>query len=142
MAASRAMERLLRVRTAEEEKCQEELRKAANELAQLEGALTAAGERERVGRRQLVASAMTGELIDRVAAMAEMRAGQRHRDKLLSKVAEAEHEAAARRQEFFAKRTERKKVESLIQKLEIEEAATSERRSQREMDDWYLERLR
>lgn len=141
MAVSRAMARLLGVRAMEEEQSQAELKRALDELRRLEAALAAAGKRERLGRRWLAASAATGELADRVAAMEEMRAGRGHAEKLRPRIAEAERVAAARRQEFLAKRAERRQVESLIHRQEAEEAAESGRLRQREIDDWFLRRM-
>jgi len=140
MAVSRAMRRVLRVRQMEEEMSQGELEEAVGSLRRLEAALDRAGKREREGRRQVTASAGTGEVIARVAGIEEMRAGRRHKEALQPRIAETEREVAARRAEFLARRTERRQVETLIQKKEAEDRLEDGRRAQRELDDWFLTR--
>jgi flagellar biosynthesis chaperone FliJ len=106
----------------------------------MELALVAAKERERSGRQQVTASAKTGELVDRIAGLEETRAALRHGAALKPRIAEAVLEVARRRQEFLAKRIERRQVETLIQKTEAEDAVDAGRRAQQELDDWFLSR--
>jgi hypothetical protein len=49
---------------------------------------------------------------------------------------------ARRRQQFLAKRIERRQVETLIQKTEAKDAVDAGRRAQRDLDDWFLSRAR
>jgi flagellar export protein FliJ len=142
MAVSRAMRRLIEVRVLEEELSQAALESAVEELRRMEAALAAAQERERNGRRQVTASASTGELIDRIAGLEETRAAARHSAALKPGIAEAELEVARRRQQFLAKRIERRQVETLIQKTEAKDAVHVGRRAQRDLDDWFLSRAR
>ena len=104
MAVSRAMRRLIEVRELEEELSQAALESAVGDLRRMESALTAAKERERNGRRQVTASASTGELVDRIAGLEETRAAGRHGAALKPRIAEAELEVARRRQEFHRKK--------------------------------------
>jgi flagellar biosynthesis chaperone FliJ len=106
----------------------------------MELALVASEERERNGRQQVTASVRTGDLVDRIAGLEETRAALRHGAALKPRIAEAELEVARRRQEFLAKRIERRQVETLIQKTEAEDAVDAGRRAQRELDDWFLSR--
>ena len=140
MAASRAMRRLMQVRALEEELRQAALESAVGDLRRMELALVASEERERNGRQQVTASVRTGELVDRIAGLEETRAALRHGAALKPRIAEAELEVARRRQEFLAKRIERRQVETLIQKTEAEDAVAAGRRAQRELDDWFLSR--
>jgi flagellar export protein FliJ len=140
MAASRAMRRLMQVRALEEELRQAALESAVGDLRRMELALVASEERERNGRQQVTASVRTGELVDRIAGLEETRAALRHGAALKPRIAEAELEVARRRQEFLAKRIERRQVETLIQKTEAEDAVDAGRRAQRELDDWFLSR--
>lgn len=138
MAVSRAMGRLLRVREMEEEQSQAALERAVGEQRRLEAAMAAAEQRARAGRKLLADSATTGELVDRVAGVEQMRSARRHAEALQSRLAEAERALVLRRQEFLEKRVERRQVESLIQKRETEESVEANRRTQRELDDWFL----
>jgi len=104
MAISRAIRRLKQVRELEEELSQAALESAVGGLRRMESALVAAEERERIGRRQVTASATTGELVDRIAGLEETRAALRHGAALRPRIAEAELEVARRRQVFLAKR--------------------------------------
>jgi flagellar biosynthesis chaperone FliJ len=140
MAVSRVMRRLMQVRVLEEELREAVLESAVGDLRRMELALVAAKERERSGRQQVTASAKTGELVDRIAGLEETRAALRHGAALKPRIAEAELEVARRRQEFLAKRIERRQVETLIQKTEAEDAVDAGRRAQQELDDWFLSR--
>ncbi|MGA2207553.1 MAG: hypothetical protein ABSG10_12565 [Terracidiphilus sp.] len=140
MAVPRAMRRLLRIRGMEEEQRQAALESALGDLSRLEAALAAVQARERRGRRLVTASAETGEFMDRIAGLEEMRAGRRHAAALTPRIAEAELAVTARRREFLAKRVERRQVESLIQKAEVNEAVQAGRRAQGELDGWFLSR--
>ena len=142
MAISRAIRRLKQVRELEEELSQAALESAVGGLRRMESALVAAEERERIGRRQVTASATTGELVDRIAGLEETRAALRHGAALRPRIAEAELEVARRRQVFLAKRMERRQVETLIQKTEAEDTVDADRRTQRDLDDWFLRRPR
>jgi flagellar export protein FliJ len=134
------MRRLMQVRALEEELRQAALESAVGDLRRMELALVASEERERNGRQQVTASVRTGELVDRIAGLEETRAALRHGAALKPRIAEAELEVARRRQEFLAKRIERRQVETLIQKTEAEDAVDAGRRAQRELDDWFLSR--
>ena len=142
MAVSRTMRRLLRVREIAEELSQAALESATSDLRRLESALAAARERERAGRRQVTASAATGELVDRIAGLEETRAARRHAAALTPRIAETELAVTLRRGEFLARRMERRQVESLIWKSEEEAAIEAGRRAQREIDDWFLSQAR
>ena len=140
MAVSRALRRLLQVRELEEELSQTALDAAVGDLRRMELALGSARERERNGRRQVTASASTGELVDRITGLEETRAALRRATALRPRIAETELEVAQRRQEFLAKRMERRQAETLIRKTETEDAVEAGRRTQRELDDWFLSR--
>ncbi len=142
MAVSRAMRRLLRVREVEEEQMRTALASAVGDLRRMEGALAATQVRERGGRRLIAASAVTGELVDRTAGVEETRAARHHASMLKPRIAAAAAVVTARRQEFLLKRIERRQVESLIRKMESEDATEAGRRAQRELDDWFLSGIR
>lgn len=137
MAASRALRRLLRIRDLEEEQCRLALETALGELNALENAMRATVERERQGRRLVEASARSGELADRLAGIEESHAADRLFAILGARIAAKEDEVAMLRQQFFAKRVERRQAETLIEEAEVEEALDAERRGQQDIDDWY-----
>lgn len=136
MAASQAIRRLLRVRELEEEQCAGALESAIGEWKRLQAAQTAARERERRGRCLVATSAATGELADRVAGTEEARSGGRRAAALQARIHAAGEEVKSRRQEFLAKRVERRQVELLIEQAQAEAARESGRRAQREADEW------
>jgi len=137
MAASKALRRLLRIRDLEEEQCRVALESALGERNRLQEAMRATVERERQGRRLIEASARTGELPDRLAGIEETYAADRAFAVLGPRIAAKEEEVMARRQEFLAKRVERRQAETLIEEAEAEEALEAERRGQQALDNWY-----
>lgn len=141
MAVSRSLRRLLRIRDLEEEQCRLALDSAVGELHRMEGAMAAANERNRRGRRLVEGSVRTGEVADRYAGLEETSAGDRLAVALAPRVEAKEEEVQARRQEFIGKRVERRQAETLIQEKEAGEALEAGRRSQQGLDDWYGARL-
>jgi hypothetical protein len=141
MAASRALRRLLRIRGIEEEQSRLALESALGDLNRLQGALAATQERDRRGRRLVGISARTGELADRLAGLEEGRAAGRHQAALAPRIADAELDVVALRQEFLARRVERRQVETLIREAEAQEVIEAGRHSQQALDDWYGNRL-
>src|ERR1039458_373198 len=78
MAVSRALRRLLRIRSLEEEQRRLALESAIGELNRLEHALAATAQQDRRGRRLVEVSARSGELPDRLAGPEETGAATRH----------------------------------------------------------------
>ena len=147
MAVSRAMRRLLHVLELEEEQAKVALELALSDLKRLHAAFAAAGERDRGGRRLVASSAGSNRLagsnetVDRLAGLEEMRAACRHRAALTPRIAQTEQAVAVRREQFLAKRIDRRQAETLIAETEAADAVEAGRRGQRELDDWFLSRL-
>jgi flagellar biosynthesis chaperone FliJ len=137
MAVSRALRRLLRIRELEEEQNRLALESASGELNRLERALAATYERERQGRRLVESGARSNQLMDRLAGMEETRSAGRHAIALGPRIDAKQEEVAARREEFLAKRVERRQAETLIEETEAREAIDADRRGQQSLDDWY-----
>jgi predicted nucleic acid-binding Zn-ribbon protein len=137
MAVSRAMRRLLRIRTLEEEQCRIELESAQHELSRLEKALSSAGERASSGRALIAASAVDGELLGRLAGLEEAGSAARHASALRPRIVHAAQEAAALRQQFLDRRVERRQAETLVEEAAAREHLNADRRSQQAHDDWY-----
>ncbi len=141
MGSRALLERLLHVREIEEEQRRLVLEAALAALAELQQARTAAGERERAGRRLVAVSANTGEIVDRVAGMEESRSAIRRIEALGPRIAAAETAVATLRKQYLEKRTSRRQAETLVEQQKAREAADELRRGQRAMDDWYLNRM-
>src|SRR5579863_6328463 len=122
MAASRAMRRLLHVRELEEEQRRVAVESALGGLRLLQRELAGAQQRERRGRRLVTASAATGDLVDRVAGLEETGTARRQAAVLAMRIQEAEQNVVLLRQEFVAKRVERRQVKVIIQTAADEEA--------------------
>jgi len=122
------------------------LETALGELRQLEHALSATAERDRSGRHLVVSSAAHGELhdelINRLAGLEETRAAARCATALKPRIAEAEEDVEELRDEFLAKRVERRQAETLVEAAEARDALAAARRGQQSLDDWYLNRFR
>ena len=142
MAVSRAMRRLVRVLELQEEQCRAALASALADLNRFEGAMAAALDRERGGRRLVAASVSTAELTDRLAGLEETRAAGRFARALAPQIAEAKLAAGARQREFLQKRIERRQADTLIRKTEAEDNIVDGRRAQQGLDDWFLRGIR
>jgi hypothetical protein len=79
-------------------------------------------------------------LEDRLAGLEEARAGLRIRDVLTPRAADAAHVALERREEFLAKRIERRQAETLIESAEAQAELEASRRRQGALDEWFLNR--
>ena len=140
MAVSSALRQLKRIRELEEEQCRLALEPALGELRRLEQALEAGAQWDRRGRGLVDSSARSGLLTDRLAGMEESRAAGRLRAALLPRLANCEREVAARREEFLARRVERRQAETLIEEARARDAVEADRRSQQALDDWHRSR--
>lgn len=138
MAVSPTLRRLMKVLAMEEEQRRLELESGLGQLAQLKHALALTVERDRAGRQMVAESACTGELHDRLAGIEETCIAERQAAVLKPRIAEAEVEVMELRQEFIAKQIERRQAEALVEKAEVAEALEEAKRSQRMLDDRYL----
>lgn len=140
MPVSRALRRLLRLRSLEEEQRRLALEGTMSELRHLEHVFAAEAERERSGRALVTESARTAVLTDRVAGIEEARSAAWRKEAIRPRIAEKAIECVELREEFLAKRTERLQTETLIDEAEARDAVESERRDQRAVDEWFLAR--
>lgn len=137
MAVSKALLRLLRLRGMEEDRRRLALEEGLLRLRSLEEARDAASAKDRQGRELMRTSAVSGQLADRVSALAETAAGCRQVQALAPLIAGSEAEGLRLRQEFAERRMQRRQAETLVDEtLELDQAE-SERRSQQALDDWY-----
>jgi hypothetical protein len=141
VAVSRVLRRLLRIRILKEEQSRTALEAGMGELRALQAAQAASVFRDRQGRRLVETSAETGELLDRLAGLEEQQAAGRWQQSLVPRIQHAEQEIAGLREEYLARRVERRQVETLVEESEARTAADADRRSQQGLDDWFRNRL-
>jgi len=142
MAASMSLRRLRDIRHAEEEQAHAAMESAIAELQRLVTALGEARVRVRRARELIASSAQTGEFVDRIAGLEEIRSA----DLMVKTVAEyihsAENKAQQKKQEFLDKRLERRQVETVYEAMQARAAAEVNRKSQIALDDWYSQHSR
>jgi hypothetical protein len=137
LAVSRTLLRLQSIREAEERQIRAQMESAQAELRRLEKALMNNFERSRGAQALLASSVRSDEQVDRVAALQELATAERVAKILLPRIAVAETAAGAIRQEFLAKRIERRQVESLLDAANERLAIEAKRKSQTALDDWH-----
>lgn len=140
MPVSRAIRRLLDVLEIEESEYRTAMELARAELERLRKVLQIGKERERRGRSLIFNSATSGDVADRIAGIEEVQAARRIAATVIAQIGAAETNLNARRQEFLRKRIERRQTETLIEEAEARDDAEAGRRTQRNLDDWYLRR--
>lgn len=141
MGVSRGLRRLLRVRDLEAEQARLELESALRDLHALEQARAAATAWDRRGRRLVERSTETGEMVDRLAGIEETRTAERFSRALAPRIAGREQDVTWLREEYLARRVERRQAETLIEEAETRDGLERDRRSQQALDDWFRNRL-
>lgn len=140
MAVSKAIRRLLHLLNMEEELRQRELESAQGQLTQLESALMAAGQQERRGRQLVNSGVLSQDLPDRLAGLEEVHASSRLGAFLQQRIELATLQVFERREEYLAKRLERRQAETLVEAAEAMDKVEVNRKSQQALDEWYLTR--
>ena len=140
MAVSKAIRRLLHLLNMEEELRQRELESARGQLTQLESALIAAGQQERKGRQLVNSGVLSQDLPDRLAGLEEVHAGIRLGAFLQQRIELATLQVFERREEYLAKRLERRQAETLVEAAKAMDKVEVNRKSQQALDEWYLTR--
>jgi|ERR1700739_479636 len=137
MAASHSLRRLHCIRDAEERQRRILMELEIAELRRFESALKDTLKRSRQARALLASSVRSGDQLDRIVALEEMRAAERLAQILRARIDVAQKRVAAVRQEFLAKRIERRQVETLLEAANAQEAIEANRKSQSALDDWH-----
>jgi flagellar export protein FliJ len=137
MAASKSLRRLRNIRQAEEEQMQAYMELAVAALQRLETDLTETRERVRRARVLIASSVHTGEVLDRIAGLEELRAADRRAKVLSAKVDAAEKQVQSKRRELLDKRVERRQVERVYEAVQAKDATAANRKSQLVLDDWH-----
>jgi flagellar export protein FliJ len=137
MAASKSLGRLREIRQVEEEHSRVVMESAIAELHRVMTALKDARERVRQARVLVASSVQTGELVDRIAGLEEIRLGDRLLKTLTSRINLAENNVKEKRQEFLNKRKERRQAETVCEAMRARETAEANRKNQIALDDWH-----
>jgi flagellar biosynthesis chaperone FliJ len=140
MAASKSLRRLRDIRQIEEEQNRVAMQLAVTELHRLETARMENRERVRRARVLVASSAQTGEFLDRIAGLEEIRAADRTAKVLAARVDAAMKKVEKMRQEFLDKRIERRQVETVYEAMQARDTVERNRKSQQALDDWYRSR--
>lgn len=138
MAASQNLHRLRSIREAEENQRRTQMESSLAKLRSLQNALEDNFGRERRARALIASSIQSGEQVDRIAALEEITAAERQMTVLPARIAAVETDVALIRQEFLAKRIERRQVESLLEAARAREVVEANRKSQSALDEWHL----
>jgi hypothetical protein len=141
MPVSSALQRLLSILNQEELLRRRELEWAQGELAQLEHAMKAAGERQQNGRRLIACAVRSNDLCDRLAGMEEVQAGRDCGAVLQEHIHRSNFIVEDLRTALLSKQVERKQTETLIEASEAREAIEADRQMQKSLDDRYLSRF-
>lgn len=137
MADSQTLRRLHGIREAEERQSRAHMESALAELRRLENALTNTFKRGKEARALVAASVWSDEQVDRIAALQELATAERLEKILVPRIAVAQTQVETIRQEFLAKRIERRQVESLLDAANAQQAIEANRKGQTLLDDWH-----
>jgi hypothetical protein len=130
VSARSTLRQLHHIRLLEEERAQMNLQAAVGELQKLKESRIASLERGRKGRVLVNASASSGESSDWFAGLEEICAVCRLNEMLSARITVAESTIARLREGFLAKRIERRQADTLLEKIEAQNAIKTGRRSQ------------
>ncbi len=138
MSVSRAMRRLAQVLEMQEERSRAAMESVRAEIRQLGASMARDGERERDGRESVRAGVASGELSQRIAGLEESRLARRHSAVVAERIAQTESMLESVRREFLRRRIERRQTQTLIDEAGARARVEAERRTQRDLDDWFL----
>ena len=137
MALAGSLDRLAHVRALEAEQSLATLEAAINEVRQLQYALALAQQQAKAGRELIHCSAQTGELVDRLAGIEELRKSRKAIATMEGDLVVVEATATEVREVYLARRMERQQAEALVKEARTQEERLMTRRSQQEVEDWH-----
>lgn len=137
MSVAPALVRVRAIRQAEEEQCRNALDVAVSNLHRLQVRIAAVKTRLDNARSLLASSILIGAAEDRLAALHETSALNRLAQILHRKLEDAELRLLRTRNQFLAKRIERRQVETLLQAARLQAAVEQNRKNQSSMDEWF-----
>ncbi|HUB29946.1 MAG TPA: hypothetical protein VL967_09620 [Terracidiphilus sp.] len=140
MPIPRGFERLLRIRTLEEEQSRAALAAALAELNSFTRALEETLARAQGGRRLLHKALASGEISERLAGLVEISTAKIRAEALTVRLREAERRVDELKSELLGRQVKRRQSEILVDRLRTLDALEADRRIQRELDEWYRAR--
>jgi flagellar export protein FliJ len=137
MAKRNVLERLWRLRELEEEQSRLELEARVAERSRVAQNLAEISANAAKSRGDFLARLGDPDTAARTGALVELEHARRGQTAIRPRLDQAEAEVELQREEFLARRTGRRQVETLLDR--VREAARSEtaRRAQQMLDDWY-----
>lgn len=142
MAASKALQRVARIRSLEEEQQRAALESVLAEMRQLETALAECAARESHNRQMLLQAALRNDCAGRQSALAEAEAAPRRKRLLNKRLLAVRQAAELLRASFLQKRVERRQAETLVAEADAGARAAENRRAQQAADAWHSDRRR
>ena len=140
MAVRRVLSRLLRLRELEEEQSRVELEIAVGKRNRVAEQLAQAVQRQAQGRRNFANGIVERDTTSRTGAVMEMEQARRQQLRIEPRLAAADTEVGRQREEFLARRTKRRQVETLVDQERAMIREEAGRRAQQVLDDWYGQR--
>jgi flagellar biosynthesis chaperone FliJ len=137
MAAKQGLNRLLRVRQLEEELSRVELEVAVGDRNRMGEELASVAQRQAAGRRDLVRGIMERDTAGRAGSVIEVEQARRLQLRMEPRLEAAEDEVARQREEFLARKRDRRQVETLVDEQQRIAREAAGRRAQQMLDDWY-----
>ena len=142
MAEKRVLARLLKLRVLEEELSRAELEAAVAARNRIEMEMSAAEGRRVRGRRTFADALGDVDTAERTGGVMEMEQAKLLRLRIQPRLKAADTEAVRQREEFLARRTSRRQVETLIDNQRQQAGIEAGRRAQQMLDDWYGRRVK
>ena len=137
MARSRVLERLWRLRELEEEQSRMALEARVVDRNRVAARLSEVREGAMRSRTALAAHLGDPDTAARTGALMELEQSRREQTEIGPRMEQAESEVELRREEFLARRTGRRQVETLLERGQEEAREAIARRAQQMLDDWY-----
>ncbi len=135
--SAKTLRRLTRIRELEEEQSRLALEAAARIREQAAAELLAAHQEQRNGRAELILGIERNDPRDRRTGLARMEVASRHAEHLRPQLQQLDDDLARQRDEYLARRTARRQVETLLGEAEQRARQEADRRAQQMLDDWY-----
>jgi flagellar biosynthesis chaperone FliJ len=129
--------RLHSLRMVEEQQLHEQLNIALGELRRLHEAADENRQRMRRARALILSAVRSSTLVDRLAGLEEVALADRRTKAFVERIRTAEQRCIQAREQFLAKRVERRQVETLLDAERQRAVREENRRSQQQLDEWF-----
>jgi flagellar biosynthesis chaperone FliJ len=135
--SAKTLRRLTRIRELEEEQSRLALEAAARSREQAAAELLAAHQERLDGRSDLVRGVEHNDPRDRQTGLIRMQVATRHAEHLRPQLQQLDEQLTRQRDEYLARRTARRQVETLLGEAELRARQEADRRAQQMLDDWF-----